>query len=79
MQAKALATTTTASAGICPAGRSKSSSSAPTANANAEVMIPFAISGSARPRKSGSRFAGVARSGDSVCVHRSPPIVIAIP
>jgi hypothetical protein len=43
------------------------------------VKIPFAISGRARPRNIASRFAGVAISGERVWVHRSPPIVIAIP
>jgi hypothetical protein len=79
VHAKALATTTTASAGIWPAAMSKSSSSQPTTKAKAEVMIPFAINGSERPRKSGSRFAGVASNGESVCVQRSPPSVIAAP
>ena len=42
-------------------------------------MMPFTISGSERPRKSGRRLAGLAISGESVCVQRSPPIVMAIP
>jgi hypothetical protein len=79
VQENALTATTTASAGISLRVSSKSSNSQPTKKAKADVMIPLAISGSARPRKSGSRFAGVASSCESVCVHRSPPTVIAIP
>ena len=42
-------------------------------------MKPFTISGSARPRKSAKRFAGLTSTSESVCVQRSPPIVIATP
>ena len=41
--------------------------------------MPLAMFGSARPMNSAKRFAGVARSEESVCVQRSPPIVIAMP
>ena len=44
-----------------------------------DTITPFARFGSARPRNSASRFAGVTRIDESVCVQRSPPIVIAIP
>ena len=36
------------------------------AKPNAETTRPFTITGSARPRKSAIRFAGVASSGESV-------------
>jgi hypothetical protein len=42
-------------------------------------MNPPTMCGSARPRKSAIRLAGVASNGASVCVQRSPPIVIATP
>ena len=71
--------TTSASGAIAEAGGSKLRNSRPTRNPNAETTNPFAISGRARPRKSANRFAGEASSGESVCVQRSPPIVIAIP
>ena len=44
-----------------------------------ETMSPLRTFGSARPRKTARRFAGVASSGESVCVWRSPPIVSAMP
>ena len=72
-------TTISAIIGIEPAANEKSSSSQPTTKPTVETMTPFAMFGSARPRKSASRFAGVTRIDESVCVQRSPPIVIAIP
>ena len=44
-----------------------------------DTISPLTKFGSVRPMKSAKRLAGVARSGESVCVQRSPPIVIAIP
>ena len=72
-------TTMSAIAGIEPAGNETPRSSEPTTKPTVETMTPFAMFGRARPRKSASRFAGVTRIDDSVCVQRSPPIVIAIP
>ena len=66
VQANALTTTMSAIPGICEALSEKSSSSQPTAKPNADTMIPFAMFGSARPRKSAIRFAGVARIDASV-------------
>jgi hypothetical protein len=72
-------TTQSASAGIDERGGSKSSSAQPTRKPNVETITPLTKFGSVRPMNSAKRLAGVARSGDSVCVQRSPPIVIAIP
>ena len=65
--------------GISAGSSEKSSSSQPTTKPTAETKIPFAMFGSARPRKSANLFAGVTRIEESVCVQRSPPIVIAMP
>ena len=46
---------------------------------NADTKTPLTMFGSARPRKSAARFAGVARIEPSVCVQRSPPTVSAMP
>jgi hypothetical protein len=75
----ALTATIRASTGMLESGGSKSSSSQPHTKPNADTKMPFAMNGSARPRMSATRFAGVARSAESVCVQRSPPIPIAIP
>ena len=72
-------TTISAITGIGRPRNETSSSSQPTTKPTVETMTPFAMFGSARPRKSASRFAGVTRIDESVCVQRSPPIVIAIP
>ena len=72
-------TTISAITGTSLAVNEKSSSSQPTAKPTVETITPFARFGSARPRNSASRFAGVTRIDESVCVQRSPPIVIAIP
>ena len=60
-------------------GGSKSRKAQPTRKPKVETIRPLTKFGSARPMKSANRFAGVASSGDSVCVQRSPPIVNAIP
>ncbi|MDX6479206.1 MAG: hypothetical protein QOG29_1793 [Gaiellaceae bacterium] len=72
-------TRTSANGGTCDQPRWKSSSSSPTPKPNAETSSPLAIWGSARPRKSASRFAGVASSGESVWKFRSFAIPIVIP
>ena len=59
-------TTMSAITGISAAVSEKSSRSQPKMNPTVETMTPFARFGSARPRKSASRFAGVTRIDDSV-------------
>ena len=48
-------------------------------NPVAAVSAAFTSTGSARPRKSAARFAGVASTAESVCVHRSPSIAKPMP
>jgi len=45
----------------------------------AAVTAALTSTGSARPRNSAARFAGVASTADSVCVQRSPSIAKPIP
>ena len=78
MHETTLTTTIAIRAGIDDAGGRKPSSTAPTAKPNADTSSPFASTGTARPRKIASRFAGVASSGESVAIQRSFAIVIVI-
>ena len=50
-----------------------------TVKAVTATMNPVTIDGTARPRKSASRFAGDASSVASVCERRSPPIGFPMP
>ena len=55
------------------------SSSAPPMKPVDAVTAALTSTGSARPRKSAARFAGVANTAESVCVQRSPSIANPIP
>ena len=74
-----MTTTTSARAGTSLGSGEKSSSSQLIAKPNVETTSPLTMNGSARPRKSAGRFAGVARIGESVWYWRSFAIPIVIP
>ena len=52
--------------------------SPPTTSANSETTNPLTMTGSARPRNSGTRGAGVARMMPSVSWRRSSAMVLPI-
>jgi hypothetical protein len=75
VQAADVTTITSAIGTTALAGMEIPRMSPPTTRANAEASAPFAITGSERPRKSGTRFAGVTSTYPRVCCQRSPSIV----
>ena len=79
VDASALATTTTASAGTASQPGRKCRSTTPTRNAKPEMNALFASTGTPRPRKIAARLAGEARIGPSVPNQRSFATAIDIP
>ena len=71
--------TTAASAGTVSMPGRKPRKIAPARNVKAETRMPFASTGTPRPRKTAPRFAGVASSGPSVPNERSFATAIVIP
>ena len=65
---------TRAIAGHVETGMSMPRRSPETRSEKAATNIAFTITGSARPRKSGSRPAGLTRMYERVCCERSPAI-----
>ena len=75
MHANAQTSTQTKSGRAAEAGTSIPTINPPTTSENAETKNPLTTTGTARPRKSGSRAAGLTRRNPRVFWFRSPAIV----